>query len=115
MQDKKLPLSPILNEKLIPVEKRTVEDAMDLVVSGNGVLVATNSDVQYFFDNNKDKEKVQNLLIYKYPKFSVNYFMAVNKKSNLYVQKYNDEMLFVDKLKQNVENVLKGITEPSNE
>lgn len=115
VEDKKLPLLLELSENLILVKKRTVDEAMDFVVSGNGVLVATNSDVQYFLDNNKGKNNVQNLVVYKYPKFNVNYFIAINKKSNLYVQRYNDEMFFIDKLKQNVESVLKKISKVSKD
>lgn len=89
-------------------EENTTSKAMEKVFLKGSVLVAPYTLVSDYLQNNRGMGGLKSLRIFKYPKSPVNYFLVINKRSNLYKQKYDENTFIIEKLTENLRNYLQN-------
>ncbi len=88
---------PYSSKKYIKEYKNT-NMAMEEVFVNNNMLLVPKTLLDYYLEKNKNSKELSNLKIIEYKDFPIYYFFAVNKKSNLYTMKYDENHFISDYL-----------------
>lgn len=83
-----------------------IEIAMENVFINGNFLITSYMTISDYLERNKGTQKLNSLIIFKYPNIKTNYFIGINKKSKLFTLKYNEDSFMLDKLKENLKNLI---------
>ena len=83
-----------------------IEKAMEKVFINGNFLITSYTTISDYLEKYKGALKLNSLMIFKYPNITTNYFMGINKKSELFTLKYDENNFMIDKLKENLKNLI---------
>ena len=83
-----------------------IEKAMENVFVNGNFLITTYTTISDYLEKNKETSKLNSLIIFKYPNITANYFMGINKKSELFTTKYDEDNFMIDKIKENLKHLV---------
>ena len=82
-----------------------INTAMEKVFTQGNILITTFINISDYIEKNKGTKKLDSLIIYKYPEKTIPYFLTINKQSNLFIDKYNENNFMIDKIEENLKNL----------
>ena len=95
----------IINKSLYTKFYNNIDIAMSDILNGPYILLTTWKNIQNYININ-DKNKLKDISILQYNKHKIPYFIAVNKNSNLYKQKFDENTSFFQKFSNNLKDYL---------
>ncbi len=87
---------------------KTTQSALEEVFVNNKVFITTKSLIDEYLEKNKGSEKLNSLNIAEYKDFPIYYFFVINKKSSLFLTKFDEDNFITDvifkKLQELIDN-----------
>ena len=95
-----------VHPKTYSKEYKNVNTAMEEVFVNNKILLIPKTLFAYYKGKNNNSKELSNLKIVEYKDFPIYYFFAINKKSNLYTMKYDEDHFVSDLLFERLQNII---------
>ena len=85
---------------------KTVDLALEEVFLNNKVFIVSKVLLDEYLEKNKDSEKIKSLNILEYKDFPIHYFFVINKKSSLFLTKFDEDNFFTDILFKKLQELI---------